>query len=631
MSHGLFIFAALFLQSAESAKQVMRKEWSSKSDPSGAVDEVPRTTGISSVGGLTALGSKEDAAHRAQLKAHFTSLAQLRQNLNDVERIVTELEKEDVVDDDGFVKERVTMDERKVWLKEQKKQMILSRDASVLNKVGEEDDAGSAAFLSESDTSSVASGGLFGFWAKDRPHELRLDPDNMKVYSFSTFKLRYPYKHSWSLESLWKKLPKAPHRVRHNKQGGFAALIDEHNEPLIFTKDIHGYYHQGHKTPTAEEMLKASKPMDYQKLLLREGVTDATDSKGKSDDEEQYMVYQNQTSKIHAVIDRFKRGDKMSQENNREEMQHLRDDIRYSLNVNPKKREGRAGINVQGSSGSLCSFNVEIQHVTGQKLKERIEKEIGMPWEAQKLFYGVNEISNDEKLNKRMNAGSTKTIDLIEAKSAVVKEALEKRGKWKEAPKDKSEADHTITDVVSSKVAEEGAEEKSVEEKSAEKAIPTKPNVADASTVELGAKDDGHGDDEVVAPPHQMSPETAPAPPQILRRTLYVREEDGTIHIEKQEVASPGHAIAPESEYSQVQSSWSVIDRGIPLDVLLEKENEQDRPASLFQVSMARRLAKAKRAKQQRRVNKPLSEVARERARSLKQRRHKRSPLGKRH
>jgi len=487
MSRGLFIFAALLLQCAGSVQQVMRKE----SRP------MREQQSISSVGGLAALGSKEDAAHRAKLKAHFTSLAQLRQNLNDVERIVTELEKEDVVDDDGFVQDRVTMDERKVWLKEQKKQMIRSRDASVLNKVGEEDYAGSAAFLSEENEktkSSVASGGLFGFWAEDRPHELRLDPDNMKVYSFSTFKLRYPYKHSWSLESLWKKLPKAPHRVRHNKQGGLAALIDEHNEPLIFTKDIHGYYHQGHKTPTAEEMLKASKPMDYQKLLLREGVADATNSEGKSDDEEQYMVYQNQTSKIHAVINQFKRGDKMSQENNREEMQHLRDDIRYSLNVIPKKREGRAGINVQGSAGSLCSFNVEIQHVTGQKLKERIEKETGMPWEAQRLFYGVDEISNDEKLNKRMNAGSTKTIDLIQAKASILKEALQKRGKWKEAPIDKSKAsidkskaDHTITDVVSSQVSEEGAT--SVEEKSAE------------STVELAAKDDGNGDDEVVVAP----------------------------------------------------------------------------------------------------------------------------------
>merc|ERR1719253_848164 len=123
-------------------------------------------------------------------------------------------------------------------------------------------------------------------------------------------------------------------------------------------------------------------------------------------------------------------------------MQHLRDDIRYQLNVIPKKREGRAGINVQGSAGALCSFNVEIQRVTGHKLKERIEKATGMPWEAQRLFYGVNEIGEDEKLSKLMNAGSTKAIDLIEAKSAVVKEALQKRGKWKEAPSDKSEVDH---------------------------------------------------------------------------------------------------------------------------------------------------------------------------------------------
>ena len=46
-------------------------------------------------------------------------------------------------------------------------------------------------------------------------------------------------------------------------------------------------------------------------------------------------------------------------------------------------------------------------------MKERIGKATGMPWEVQRFFYDVSDFANDEKISKLMNAGSTKTIDLI--------------------------------------------------------------------------------------------------------------------------------------------------------------------------------------------------------------------------
>lgn len=63
--------------------------------------------------------------------------------------------------------------------------------------------------------------------------------------------------------------------------------------------------------------------------------------------------------------------------------------------------------------------------------------------------------------------------------------------------------------------------------------------------------------------------------PIVLSRTLYVREEDGTLHIEKQEVATPGHPIVLENRYS-ANHLWSVVDRGIPVDVLLEEDEEEE-------------------------------------------------------
>merc|ERR1712232_810606 len=75
-----------------------------------------------------------------------------------------------------------------------------------------------------------------GFWAKDRPNEERIDPLNMKIYSWRTYKLRFPFQHTWQTETQWKKLPLAPksvHRVPREpsllEDASGSKLVDEQN------------------------------------------------------------------------------------------------------------------------------------------------------------------------------------------------------------------------------------------------------------------------------------------------------------------------------------------------------------------------------------------------------------------
>lgn len=62
------------------------------------------------------------------------------------------------------------------------------------------------------------------------------------------------------------------------------------------------------------------------------------------------------------------------------------------------------------------------------------------------------------------------------------------------------------------------------------------------------------------------------------RRTLYVREEDGTIHIEKQEIATPNHPLEEVVEFgpNAGRDKFAEIDRGIPITVLLEADREEE-------------------------------------------------------
>merc|ERR1719473_2606815 len=46
-----------------------------------------------------------------------------------------------------------------------------------------------------------------GFWADDRPDERRVDISDRKIYVWRQYRLKYPGKHSWEVEAMWKRLP----------------------------------------------------------------------------------------------------------------------------------------------------------------------------------------------------------------------------------------------------------------------------------------------------------------------------------------------------------------------------------------------------------------------------------------
>merc|ERR1712070_875260 len=115
-------------------------------------------------------------------------------------------------------------------------------------------------------------------------------------------------------------------------------------------------------------------------------------------------------------------------------MIQLRDEMAHTLDWNQKssllesKRTGRTFVTIRAHAGSLATYQLYVEKVTGKALKQRVEKKMGIPWEAQHLYYGAHELKDEELLNVHMSAGGTKTVDLIEAKASIMNEALKKRG-----------------------------------------------------------------------------------------------------------------------------------------------------------------------------------------------------------
>jgi hypothetical protein len=46
-----------------------------------------------------------------------------------------------------------------------------------------------------------------GFWPEDRPDERRVDISDYKIYTWRQYRLKYPFKHSWHVEEMWKHMP----------------------------------------------------------------------------------------------------------------------------------------------------------------------------------------------------------------------------------------------------------------------------------------------------------------------------------------------------------------------------------------------------------------------------------------
>jgi hypothetical protein len=606
-------------------------------------------TGVSSSGDISALRLKETAASQAELQAKLvaaaTSKAQLRQNLADIDHLISKMEQDDV-SEDGFIQKKLTPAQKKKHMKHflsemqrtnddirrrqkeedaalhplkklenerkrhrkghmdyYKEKMAKHKTRRMLKeaqkkardaKYDDQDEADAdeeASLLQEDhnpDGEEIRQAGderltreyVSGFDAKDRPHELRLDPANMKVYKFDTYKLRFPHKHDWTIETMWKKLPKAPHKVYRNtkKTDSMAAsFLDEQQRPLVYVSDTKGYWHLGTRL-TEEEIFKARYPEDF-KRMMKEQLEGKNKPKALKE-EERFKVYNNRTDRISELVEKYRNGDAVDQVTAHDRLIELRGKVRHELGLR-ELRHGRADVIVRGPAGNLCNFMVEVEKVNVGALRKQIEKQLDVPAEAQHLYIGGELMKDDsELLNKRLVAGHPHYIDLLQDGPKMFKYAQKRKaGQLKNQPANASEAAQSSAALV------EATKEKVVQ-----------GEVSDDNKDFLVK----HGHNESYTIPRPIDPYLAAwmakrheklektsslqekpdlTPPK--RRVLYVR--DPTTHkivVEKEEVGTALHPLTPDRGKYNIDGSlnqWHIVDRGIPLEALLEEEDVEHR------------------------------------------------------
>merc|ERR1719379_3026383 len=216
----------------------------------------------------------------------------------------------------------------------------------------------------------------------------------MKVYSFATWKQRFPHQHSWSIENDFKKLPKVPRRVFRNKKRahgklGGAALLDEKGSELVYTRDARGYWFQGRKLPSLLEQFKARHPTDWE-ISVKDMKTEQN-----LREEERFKIFPNYTDTIFMQVDAFKKAGKVLRDETRDRLESVRHDLAKHLKIKPRRDRGRAHLQIENYGGSLCSFIVEIDKVTVGALKAAIMKKAGVPYFKQSLMYGPRVMDND--------------------------------------------------------------------------------------------------------------------------------------------------------------------------------------------------------------------------------------------
>lgn len=258
---------------------------------------------------------------------------------------------------------------------------------------------------------------ITGFWARDRPNDERLDPLNMKIYKWKTYKMRYPHKHWFELDHMFKRLPMAPKKIykkNRTAHGSYASLLDdgmmltdETGKELVYTQDINGYYHQGLNTPTADEVWRAA----------HLGEVEEREKQRKADAEAKiYGVYPNLTQalielgeSIHSPLG-FTRRDAIHK------LENFREDNVFFLNLSHKKH-GKGFISVRDVAGDLINFNADISRLTAEKCKERIANESGIPADEQRLYIKGKEWKNGQLLNVHIYGGAGTWIDMMRATS----------------------------------------------------------------------------------------------------------------------------------------------------------------------------------------------------------------------
>merc|ERR1719487_945614 len=216
-----------------------------------------------------------------------------------------------------------------------------------------------------------------GFWAKDRPNEERIDPDNMKIYTFKTYKHRFPYKHSWDVEVMWKKLPLAPKKVHkvpktreHDGVTGALieegmTLVDEKHRELVWTKDYNGYFHLGTAILSEDEIYVAAHPRDWQLENKR---------KKEQEQQEKYALFTDHSEFLEEQRKKLHSDKATDREAATHSLEHMTMEMEDTLGMqSAASKTGKGYVSVQGAEGHVASFNVDVAKVTGMAVKRKIE------------------------------------------------------------------------------------------------------------------------------------------------------------------------------------------------------------------------------------------------------------------
>lgn len=644
----LVFFVQGWSSSAHSNAQYMRRQDATKEN-SEQPEERLLVAGIASSGAVLTHDAKQ-SEHDAQAAA---SLAAFRSSFSELQTLRDEIGKSDVYDKDGFQVLEVTK-EQLVKEVAAAHQLEVAESAKISEKDMEKEAIGGRVkqyetpsllskeqhkkFDSESYLGNDAV--VSGFWAEDRPHEERIDPDNMKIYTYKTYKSKFPYQHSWLTETEWKKLPLAPkkvhkvrkHRAKASEAGAFmeegTTLVDENQQELVWTKDGNGYYHRGLDTPSELEVAVAASPnaVSFNALLDQNEKEEADRNRG---------MYKEYGSKIAELRQKLK-GEPFVRLKAQQEVAQVLAEMEDTVG-SKRSSTGKAFVSVEGAEGTVCSFSADIAKVTALAVKHRIEQITGIPWEGQMLFVKGVEVKDPSLLSEYVGGGRNMWIDLQQRDYQTIEAARKKRAKKpiaKNQIKAASLLEQKAVSLPSSMEEQEGAERASGEDMNDEDTaskeeddeddkqetgheetfdmdtydgvasrralLKGKDKKVDEATLAKMAENLKKAKDDIVKSEERKeqfamrASDTKPAsegPPatvvdhtgtsSVTRQVIYVRDGNGKWNVEKEEVATPDHPIDLSKEFDVIK------DEGVPVQERLSSsdDSEDSKPISFIQTA----------------------------------------------
>jgi len=287
-----------------------------------------------------------------------------------------------------------------------------------------------------------------GFWAKDRPDEERIDPSNMKIYTWRTYKLRFPFRHTWETETEWKKLPLAPKKIRKVvksqpqasgaqllEQGSGTALMDEQGHELVYTRNSAGYYFQGTNLPSREDQFRRQNPRQWQRIQNE-----------KKNDDMYLPLYPDYTERLALIEQQLNDSRVYTRESAATALAGVIADMEDDLKIKPRTY-GKAFVSISGAEGKVTGFNADVGKVTGKLVKKRIENSTGIPWTAQRILFQGKELADNALLNTVVGAGRGIRLSLHVRDNVVnhpvVKDTMSQKAKLPAAAAQSSPSDVT--------------------------------------------------------------------------------------------------------------------------------------------------------------------------------------------